>query len=383
MARPPGGEQLDDVAGIEVTGHAVHPGGEQRAATAADGLDRAVVEVEGPTDVGGVPQPEPAGTHPGPGGAEHGADLRAVLGGGQGIGDPVGGGQQHRDPGRRRHRGRLDLGGHAAGAQSRPGAGDADPRELGRVVDLGDQRRPEVARVAVVEAVDVGEQHERVGADDVRDERGEPVVVAHPDLGGGDGVVLVDHRKRPELQQPLQGALGVAVVRAADHVVGGEQHLPDALPVPGERRRVGVGEQQLPDRRGGLLGRQVTRPASQLQRREAGRDRPRGDEHDLRTGGATPHQGVDQGVEPGRVETTGQARQRRRPDLHHDPLRRTQCGARAHAGLTPRSRGPTSSGRPRRARRRTGGSGARPGRACARRRRPGRCPPAGCRCRAR
>ena len=175
------------------------------------------------------------------------------------------------------------------------------------------------ARVAVVQAVDVGEQHQRVRADDVRDERGEPVVVAHPDLVGGHRVVLVHDRQHLEPEQALQRALRVAVVRAADHVVGGEQHLADGLAVAGERPRVRLGEQELADRGRGLLGGEVARAADQPQRREPCRDRPRRDEHHLAARGAALGEGVDERVEPGRVEAAGQRRERRRPHLHDDP----------------------------------------------------------------
>ena len=43
-----------------------------------------------------------------------------------------------------------------------------------------------------VEAVDVGEEHEAIGADHRRDARGEAVVVAVADFGGRHRVVLVD-----------------------------------------------------------------------------------------------------------------------------------------------------------------------------------------------
>ena len=58
----------------------------------------------------------------------------------------------------------------------------------------------------------VGEQHEQVGAHEVRHQRGEPVVVAVADLVVGDGVVLVDHRDDPEVEQPAQRLAGVQVL---------------------------------------------------------------------------------------------------------------------------------------------------------------------------
>ena len=45
-----------------------------------------------------------------------------------------------------------------------------------------------------VEPVDVGQQHQQVGAHHGRDARRQPVVVAVADFGGRDRVVLVDDR---------------------------------------------------------------------------------------------------------------------------------------------------------------------------------------------
>ena len=61
------------------------------------------------------------------------------------------------------------------------------------------------ARIGGVHAVHVRQQHEHVGADTVRDQGSEPVVVAVPQLVVGDGVVLVDHRHTTQLQQPIDG----------------------------------------------------------------------------------------------------------------------------------------------------------------------------------
>ena len=60
-------------------------------------------------------------------------------------------------------------------------------------------------RLAGVEAVDVGQQHQRVGTDQVRDECGEPVVVAEADLVRGDRVVLVDDRDRHRARAAVRG----------------------------------------------------------------------------------------------------------------------------------------------------------------------------------
>ena len=153
-------------------------------------------------------------------------------------------------------------------------------RSAGPVHGVDQPGRPG-ARVAVVDAVDVGEQDQRVGPGDVRDQRGQPVVVAEPDLLGGDRVVLVHDRQRAERQQPLHGLLGVAVVAAPGQVVGGQQHLADGDLVPGEGVGVGLHQPELADAGGRLGGREVAGPAAQTQRGQPGGDRARGDQHDL------------------------------------------------------------------------------------------------------
>src|SRR5581483_395466 len=98
-----------------------------------------------------------------------------------------------------------DLGGHAAGADPGPAAAaDADPVQVGRSAHLGDAARPGTVGVAVIQAVDVGEQDQRVGPGDVGDQGGQPVVVAEADLFGGHGVVLVDDRQDVQFQQTVQ-----------------------------------------------------------------------------------------------------------------------------------------------------------------------------------
>ena len=101
------------------------------------------------------------------------------------------------DAGVRGDQGRLDLGRHAAGADAvAAGRAERDRAEVGGAVHGVDQPGRSGARVAVVDAVDVGEQDQRVGPGDVRHERGQPVVVAEADLLGGHRVVLVDDRQR-------------------------------------------------------------------------------------------------------------------------------------------------------------------------------------------
>ena len=82
-------------------------------------------------------------------------------------------------------------------------------------------------RVAVIQPIDVGQHDEEVGVDQVRDERGQSIVVTESNLFGRDRVVLVDERQRAHLQQLVQRALRVSIVSAAHDVFGGQQHLAD------------------------------------------------------------------------------------------------------------------------------------------------------------
>ena len=216
----------------------------------------------------------------------------------------------------------LDLGGHAARADAvAAGRAERDRREVGLAVDGVDQLGGPGARVAVVHAVDVGQQDQRVGPRDVRDEGREPVVVAEADLLGGDRVVLVDDRQHAERQQPVDRLLGVPVVAAPREVVGGEQHLADGDPVRGEGVGVGLHQPQLPDARRGLRRREVPRALRQLQRGQAGRDRAGGDQHGLPPGDAHPGEDVHERREPGDVETAGQRGEGGRTDLDDDAPR--------------------------------------------------------------
>ncbi len=83
---------------------------------------------------------------------------------------------------------------------------------------------------------------------EVGHERGDAVVVAEADLVVGDGVVLVDDRHHPELEQPQQRAAGVEVLAALDEVEGGEQHLAGHQAVAAELVVVDLHEAALADR---------------------------------------------------------------------------------------------------------------------------------------
>ena len=84
----------------------------------------------------------------------------------------------------------------------------------------------------------VGEEHEQVGGHEVGDERGQAVVVAEADLVVGDGVVLVDDRHHPEVEQPAERGAGVQVLLADHEVERREQDLAAHQAVGGQGRLV-------------------------------------------------------------------------------------------------------------------------------------------------
>ena len=103
-----------------------------------------------------------------------------------------------RDARRRGHVGGDHLRAHPPRAQRRGRVADLELLERLEVADLRDQRRGRVdARIGAVEAVDVRQQHQQIGADEHRHLRRQEVVVAEGDLVGRGRVVLVDHRHHP------------------------------------------------------------------------------------------------------------------------------------------------------------------------------------------
>ncbi len=125
-----------------------------------------------------------------------------------------------------------------------------------------DQPRARLARVAVVQAVDVGEQHQQRRADQVGQHRGQAVVVAKRghQLIDADRVVLVDDRHRAELEELQDRVADIEVPRAVVQVVGRKQQLRGMAAVSPQAAVVGFDQVALPDRRHGLQGGQIGRP---------------------------------------------------------------------------------------------------------------------------
>jgi hypothetical protein len=121
-------------------------------------------------------------------------------------------------------------------AERNPVGHDAEDGVIGGHV--GDQCCAGIpAGIGGEQAVEVGQQQEHVGADEVGDERGEPVVVAEADLVVGHGVALVHDRHAAQVEQAYQRLAGVEVLAPVHEVVGHHQHLGGDGVVVGQRAR--------------------------------------------------------------------------------------------------------------------------------------------------
>ena len=91
------------------------------------------------------------------------------------------------------------------------------------------------------------------------------VVVPHLDLGGGDGVVLVDDGQSAQLQQALQGVFKVLPPLGVVHILAGEEDLSHRMVILEEQPVIGVHQLTLAHRGGGLLGWHITGLSGQIQ----------------------------------------------------------------------------------------------------------------------
>ncbi len=183
------------------------------------------------------------------------------------------------------------------------------------------------ARIGGIETVDVGEQHQRVGADHLRDARRQTVVVAEADLGRRDRIVLVDHRHRAEREQLLDRGARVQVTAALFGVVGREQNLRDADVVARERFEIRVREADLPGCRRGLFLFEPQRASDETEMTPSDRDRARRDEHDVLSAGAAARDIFDQRRQPIAADVARRfVDEQRRADFDDQPARGSEPG---------------------------------------------------------
>ena len=179
------------------------------------------------------------------------------------------------------------LGGHAPSSACRP----SPRRRRGAPTSSSASRRwsrtsrissaPGAPRVAVVQPVGVGQQHEQPGAQHQRDLGGQRVVVAERDLVGGRRVVLVDDRHAC----PSAAASRACAARSGSSC-GGARRPPSAAPgraapaVTASARCHAPASSAWPTAEAGLQVGQPSRRAARPQRSQAERDRARADQRD-------------------------------------------------------------------------------------------------------
>ena len=99
-------------------------------------------------------------------------------------------------------------------------------REVFRGFHTADDLRCGVGGRAVVDAVDVAQDNERLGVHHGRDEPRELVVVGEHQFGDRDGVVLVDDRQHAVGEHRLHAVALVEVLPPCGEALLGGEHLP-------------------------------------------------------------------------------------------------------------------------------------------------------------
>ena len=210
----------------------------------------------------------------------------------------------------------LELGVHAAAAHTACGvARHAEMFVADRVDDLEESRLVVRARISVVEAVDIRQQHEEIGHHGLCNARGQSIVVAVAQLVGRDRVVLVHDRHDTMLEQLLERAAGVEESSFDLGVVGRQQNLCGLDVVTTQRFLVGMHELHLPGRGAGLQTLEagpapIDAERSRAQRNGTGR-------HDNHLAGVRPQRGnvVREGIQPAAIQPIVGVDQQRGTDL--------------------------------------------------------------------
>ena len=192
--------------------------------------------------------------------------------------------------------------------------------------------------IAIVESVDVGQQHDAVRPGRLRDARREPVVVAEADFGGRDAVILVDDRHNAQREQPVERRRGVEVAATMFEVVEGDEHLCRGQSLGAEQFGPDLRQRDLSRRGGGLRILQARAPAlGEPQPPRAQRDRARRHDRDLLPGARTRG---DIGGDPSDPVAPHRAigiDEQRRSDLDDQP--RTGGGREQHHAAADSARG--------------------------------------------
>ena len=171
---------------------------------------------------------------------------------------------------------RLHLGRHATAADIRAGLARQSLHVIGDRAHLGDvfcilvQRR-----VCRVEAVDIRQEDQRIGHDQLGNSRGQPVVIAVTDFFGGDGVVLVDNGNDRAFEQTAERTAGIEEAAPVLGVVRRQKDLCCRDAMPRKRLLVGMCEPYLPCSGRGLQILEPGAPYVDSEYGTADRDRAR------------------------------------------------------------------------------------------------------------
>ena len=212
------------------------------------------------------------------------------------------------------------------------------------------------AGIGGIDPVHIGQQHQQVRADQLGHPRGETVIVPVADLLRGHGVVLVDHRDGPQVQQGAHRRPGVQPPAAGLGIVAGDEDLGGHGPHGGQGLFPGPHQQALPGGGGGLLLVEHQLAAAEAQAPPSqGHGTGGHDQHALPPRPQAAHIGGE-AVQPGLVHIAlARIHKQGRADLHHQGARRREglgsgigrmshkgAGATAHFGP---GKGPTATER--------------------------------------
>ena len=174
-----------------------------------------------------------------------------------------------------------------------------------------------VARVGVVHAVAVGEDHQQIGFHQVGYQRGQGVVVAEADFIGDHGVVLVDHRDHVEIHQGAQGTARVEIALAVGEIVVRQQHLCGTPVVLGKARLPGLHQGHLANGGSGLQLVHRARSAGPAQAAHAGCHRAGRYQHQFHALLTQRDHLLDPHRHGRTIQATPVGGQQRASDLHH------------------------------------------------------------------
>ena len=83
--------------------------------------------------------------------------------------------------------------------------------------------------ICITQSVDIGQDDEEVGLDEVGDQGREVVIVPELDLIHHHRIVLIDDGNDPELKKGQQGIAGIQEPLPVAQVIAGEENLGDHL----------------------------------------------------------------------------------------------------------------------------------------------------------